>query len=352
MVPIRGSAAVAGVAVPRRGCFQTRYHPLRTTSSPAARNSGKVPRMENAPSKTLTILGCLVGIGVIGALDKFTGFDLELYPLYFLPVGVAAWRVSQLAARVLAAVSAAVWYVANSAGGVIEGGAFVASSATFFRAGANLVAFATIAILVSELRRRQLATIEAGSEAETSGNDALTSLANRPAFYERAENIVAMARRAGTSFSLAYLNLDDFKRHNEEHGEKAGDLALQEVASVLQRSTRTSDLIARMGGDEFAVLLTDTDVATTNLTLERIRTGLAQTMAERKWTLTASIGAVCFSKAPASLEQAVRSADALMFRVKSAGKNRLELEVADVETGGPGAAPARTPIPPLPEGQG
>jgi diguanylate cyclase (GGDEF)-like protein len=107
-----------------------------------------------------------------------------------------------------------------------------------------------------EAARRQLALLETHADI-----DPLTDLANRRAFERELVRSLAYVKRHGIDVVLLYLDLDDFKRVNDRHGHAAGDAVLRAVASVLGRHVRETDLVARIGGDEFALLLWHCDEA-------------------------------------------------------------------------------------------
>ena len=196
-----------------------------------------------------------------------------------------------------------------------------------FNTFTQLSSFVLVALLVGRIGDRL------GVERELSRKDNLTSLPNRRAFYELAEVLMAGARRSKRPFTLAYLDLDDFKVVNDQHGHHQGDRALRRAADVIRSATRSSDVVARLGGDEFVVYLPDTDPDAAQPMLERLRESLSTR--QDGWPITASIGAVSFLEPPATLEEAVHDVDALMFRAKRAGKNRVL-----IETGGTAEPPA------------
>jgi diguanylate cyclase (GGDEF)-like protein len=121
---------------------------------------------------------------------------------------------------------------------------------------------------------------------------------------------------------LIYLDLDGFKQVNDHHGHASGDCVLREVATVLTEMARASDLPARIGGDEFVVLLAGREVDTA-AAAHRYCQRIEATMKRNGWSVTASIGAVSFPVAPADVEEALCAADALMYNAKASGKNRV-----------------------------
>jgi diguanylate cyclase (GGDEF)-like protein len=152
--------------------------------------------------------------------------------------------------------------------------------------------------------------------------DALTGLGNRPAFLDRLDGAVTRLRRAEEPFTLAYLDLDGFKRVNDVHGHPVGDELLREVAAGFAQCLRRQDFAARIGGDEFAALLGGAAAEGPALA-ERLRLAIKERMDARGWPVTASIGLVAFHAAPDDVTEALSAADELMYRAKAAGKNRV-----------------------------
>jgi diguanylate cyclase (GGDEF)-like protein len=102
---------------------------------------------------------------------------------------------------------------------------------------------------------------------------------------------------------------------------------LKSVAATLQASLRKADLVGRLGGDEFAVLLPETTAAGAQRVFETLRQTLLKRVSEQGWPIGFSIGVAFFQEAPASVEEAIKFADALMYRVKKGGKNRLVFDI-------------------------
>ena len=165
--------------------------------------------------------------------------------------------------------------------------------------------------------------------------DSLSGLPNRPALLNAVGKAIATHRRHGGRFGLLYLDLDGFKLLNDRLGHAAGDAALREVAATLAESARAEDTAARIGGDEFALLLAGDDVSA-GAVAERIKVAVKARMDVFGWGITASIGAVTFLSAPASVDEALSAADRRMYEAKATGKNRLIYAEIGGETGGEG----------------
>jgi diguanylate cyclase (GGDEF)-like protein len=162
---------------------------------------------------------------------------------------------------------------------------------------------------------------------EAAVKDALTGALNKRHFQERIEAELAFARRHKTPLALLVMDVDRFRRINQDHGYAVGDKLLQAVARRLRSIVRTEDVLARWSGDDFAIL-TRVDTAGALALAERIRTQIAanQFAAHAVETrLTVTIGVAAIPDVPAELpRQLVQAADEAMARAKQAGRNRVE----------------------------
>jgi diguanylate cyclase (GGDEF)-like protein len=149
--------------------------------------------------------------------------------------------------------------------------------------------------------------------------DPLTGLPNTRVFHDAVEAELARARRYGRPFTIAYLDIDGFKRVNDQHGHARGDEVLKEVATTLAGSLRMSDVVARLGGDEFAMLLPEAGEGAARLALEKVHAALTAGVRGSKPEVGFSIGAATFTLPPTSLSVALRQADRLMYSAKRSG---------------------------------
>ena len=189
--------------------------------------------------------------------------------------------------------------------------------------GVGAAVLALVAATVGRLRERE-AELEAMAQT-----DALTGAANRRHFLDVFERELARAVRRGTALSCVVLDLDHFKAVNDRHGHLAGDRVLVAAADVLRQSLRTSDVLGRWGGEEFVLLLPETDEAGGRAMAERARRMLAEqsiAIGEQTTTVTASFGLACAASAKGVTPDAlIRRADEALYRAKAAGRNRLEV---------------------------
>ena len=168
-----------------------------------------------------------------------------------------------------------------------------------------------------------------------SNTDALTGLANRRGFLEAAERELAQARRHGQGAVAILLDIDHFKRFNDELGHAVGDSVLVEIANVIRHEKREGDLAGRLGGEEFVLLLGHCDFAYGHAFAERLRNAIEKIAAipssvpdAAPIRTTASLGVARFGGECASLELLLKQADAAMYSAKTAGRNRVMPAVA------------------------
>ena len=156
-------------------------------------------------------------------------------------------------------------------------------------------------------------------------HDALTGLPNRASFTEHLEESMRRAKRAGWPLALLFLDLDLFKRVNDSLGHDAGDRLLRVAAERIRRAVREADMLFRMGGDEFTVLLEDVrGPEEAAMVATRVLEGIAEPLQlqHHEITVTASIGIALYPRDDVVGERLVKSADTAMYRAKELGRNR------------------------------
>lgn len=156
-------------------------------------------------------------------------------------------------------------------------------------------------------------------------HDSLTGLANRRALMKALTDESNRTLRTGRPFALAMLDLDHFKRINDNHGHKAGDRALKAIADLLHAQCRGIDTVARVGGEEFAILLPETTLASAMPVMQRILEAVASLdldLDDADTRLTISIGLV-ESGQESNIDQLLEEADARLYIAKSDGRNRI-----------------------------
>ncbi len=244
--------------------------------------------------------------------DYVTGVDVNFTLLYLGPIGFGTWFAGLPAGMVLSVASAALSVLMDH---LARGDGLPA--AVMVQVGT----FAALVLLLGVLRDRL------DREQHLARTDPLTQVANRRAFLEMAGVELERARRTGRPVTVAYLDVDDFKRVNDQQGHSRGDQLLATAAGTLRGATRAVDVVARLGGDEFGLLLVDTDGPTAQSLLDRLRGALVVAMEQNDWDVTFCMGAATFMSPPRSVDEMIGRADQLMFEAKRAGKNAVRLDV-------------------------
>lgn len=257
-----------------------------------------------------------VGLGLllaVGFADRRLGSDFSLAFLYLIPVSYVAWYAGRLRGLATALCCGLVWFVVNGGVHMFDEHPLVSSGDLL----TQLSFFIVVALLVAYHRR----LLE--RERTASRTDFLTGALNRRAFYELAEREIDRVRRHTRPFTIAYIDVDNFKIVNDDLGHAAGDEALQHVADNVRRNLRVTDSVARLGGDEFAILLPETNREAARAVVDKIRHRVQEDMTAHGWPVTLSIGVLTCERPPASIDAMMRVADELMYQVKHQGKNAI-----------------------------
>jgi len=246
------------------------------------------------------------------ALDTLTPPQLNWSLLYLAPVVMAAALISRGAGLVFAALSTVIWMVAESVFQHLATSAWVAA----WNTGMRFAVFAVVAWLVGSLARAH------AHESALARTDPLTGLANRRVFAEHLERALAQTSRIGRPSTVAILDLDDFKNVNDRRGHAEGDRVLQLVARAIAGNVRGGDLVTRFGGDEFAVLMPNTDADVAVVVLERLLRGIRDACAPFA-AVGATAGAVTAWWPPERPETLLGVADQQLYRAKQEARGRV-----------------------------
>ncbi len=153
--------------------------------------------------------------------------------------------------------------------------------------------------------------------------DPLTGVANRQAFKEALVSEMARADRKGFAFSVAYIDVDNFKAVNDEAGHQQGDHVLIEIGKAIRNTVRKPDVVARLGGDEFAVLFPHCNWDVAAYVLRRIQDQLGDYVRYRRWPVTLSIGLGTFDTPVQTPDMVMGFCDSLMYQVKRGKKDGI-----------------------------
>ncbi|WP_187181990.1 sensor domain-containing diguanylate cyclase [Rhizobium sp. WL3] len=164
--------------------------------------------------------------------------------------------------------------------------------------------------------------------------DGLTGLLNRRAFLPFAEDAWNYHKRYDRPFSILMFDIDHFKRINDTYGHAAGDDVIRKMGEIISAGIRATDKVARFGGEEFVVLLRETDETSASMMANRLREQIARTVViagEHRISFTTSVGCALGSSAARDLEDVIHLADTALYAAKSGGRNRVVMDVVAPE---------------------
>lgn len=255
-------------------------------------------------------------LALLGAIDYVTGFEVSFSIFYLLPIVLVTWYTQRWMGFFFCAVSAMVWLLVDYTSGHTYSNGLI----PLWNSGVRLGFF----LLTSHLLDRLKTSLN--NEKALAKTDGLTGLFNAREFKSLSRHLFGVAARFHHPAVLAYIDIDDFKTVNDASGHSEGDRVLKTVANALTRCVRNTDVVGRLGGDEFAILLPEADHAGARILFENIREELAREGAAGGWPISFSIGVAVFSSVPSTIDEALKIADQLMYRVKKAGKNSIIYE--------------------------
>jgi diguanylate cyclase (GGDEF)-like protein len=178
--------------------------------------------------------------------------------------------------------------------------------------------FVVIALLLSMLKR----ALE--HEKELSNTDYLTGAVNSRVFYDSLQTEINRSQRYKNPFTIAYIDLDNFKTVNDEFGHNTGNQVLRFVVNQVRKHLRKTDIVARLGGDEFALLLPETNQESAQIVLAKLQYDILAETQQNNWPVTLSIGVLTCIDTPHAAEEVVKMVDDLMYSVKRGSKNDIK----------------------------
>lgn len=266
--------------------------------------------------KTL-LFGISLGLlGLIGLLDTWVRIDLGLSLFYLAPIAIAAWMVGRDAGIVIATVSALAWFYAE-----LNSHAAGDFPLTLWNNFVRLGIFWIVSTLLSSLRDAY------DLESRLARTDALTGITNWRSFQELLTVEIQRAQRYPYPITLAYLDIDNFKQVNDQQGHNQGDKLLKGVAQTLTNGLRNTDVVARIGGDEFIVMMPYTNRAQAEQVLPRVHQTLLDFVHEHHFSVGFSVGVVTFEYPSTTVDDMVSVADSVMYEAKQNGKNQIAYQV-------------------------
>lgn len=259
--------------------------------------------------------------------------DLGLVPLYVPVICTAAWKLGERAGYIVALVAALMATAAYVGGAPSLQGSVIAGRVTI-----RIVTYLFVATIITSFRRSY------DRERFHAHQDRMTGTLNKEVFHRRSATAIEDARHTGQTLLLILLDLDDFKAVNSREGHQAGDEVLRTFAKGASSIMRREDLIGRIGGDEFALLIRVPSIAEGHGFARDVHARLTAVLAESRYPVTCSMGALLIPPdAPLEAGALMHAADLAMYRAKQTGKNAVEVERAGATDARPIARQVATP---------
>ena len=246
-------------------------------------------------------------------LQLLTGPEFAFSFLYLTPIVTVTWLVGMFWGIIISAVSAFLWLLADLS--FID--RFSNPQIPLINESLRLTVFLFIVFMIAKYKKIL------ANEKELAAVDPLTGAANRRAFFRLAQTEIDRSSRYSHPFSVIVIDIDNFKQINDNLGHETGDRLLVKVVETIKCHLRAIDIVARFGGDEFAVLLVRTDDRAALLVIRKLQKKLLEIMQEKRWPVTFSIGVATYLSVPESVEETIVAADKLMYQVKHNGKNDI-----------------------------
>jgi diguanylate cyclase (GGDEF)-like protein len=260
------------------------------------------------------VLGVLL-LSMVAFLDYITGVEFSFSLFYLLPISLISWAISERLGLVFAILSSCVWIAVD----IWSGNSNRTSNlfAYMWNATARLGFFLLPVFMIRLNRAMQ-------HEKELARTDFLTGVLNTRFFHELAQMEINRSVRYKRPFTIAFIDVDNFKTINDTFGHTTGDTVLRAIAMHIKAHLRKTDIVARVGGDEFVILLTETNVQMAPVVITNLQRALSNEMKEDGWSVTFSIGVLTLSAPQLSVDEMLGRADQLMYMVKNGGKNNIQ----------------------------
>jgi two-component system, cell cycle response regulator len=250
-----------------------------------------------------------------------TDLDMPRLNGYELLERIRSSEISRIASMPVIVVTGAEDTKAKTRAFQLGANDFISKNADKIEIRARVRAHHKLALLIHELEdSRKILNAQANT-------DALTKLTNRRAFFVRASEALELMRRHEQPFSVLMIDVDHFKAINDTYGHQCGDYVLLEIAQILTKNIRTNDILARIGGEEFAIAAPYSNRLSAVVLAERLRKaaeGAEFIYKDTRIPVTVSIGVVAQDKnLPVDIDQLLARADARLYVAKRRGRNRI-----------------------------
>lgn len=276
----------------------------------------------------------LAGVSLVGFLtwlDHRTQGAMSIYLLFFPTIMMVAWFGGRSAGIALSLLCVGAWAFSYREVLLALPVWVQTASIAIHIFALSFVAWMTVALGQAKVRRDYILKTQGEKlniEMDLARRDHLTGALNSRGFQEKFSEERAKTFRYGRTTSLLHLDLDHFKDINDLHGHQFGDQMLKRVVAIMKENVRDVDSVARTGGDEFVVLLPETESTRAEICAVRILNEMKRSL---RGPLTGSIGIVSFGQVPQSNTEISKMADDAMYQAKSLGRDRVVMKDLGIE---------------------
>lgn len=277
--------------------------------------------LHRMPRVILILLVCAL-VAIIGIIDYITSFDISISFFYLAPIFLATWYIDRTAGITLSITCAIIWFVTSALTLPSRG---IPMWILTWNAATRLGFYLVGTFLLTNLHRAR------DRERKLARTDYLTGILNSRAFHEQANIELARAKRNQKPFTIAYFDLENFKEINDRFGHAEGDKVLRFIGRELSRYLRVTDVIGRMGGEEFIVLFSETDQQNAYSVIARLYGLLIAEIHKKKWPIMISMGVLTCNETTIELDKVLHEVDKMMYEAKRSGKNQITYRVMEKE---------------------
>lgn len=237
----------------------------------------------------------LSSVILIGYLHFIVGPSFEFHLFFLIPIIVASWFAGALFCFFITILAILSWTISDYliAHGNIDVFSFL------FNSTVHALILAYVTYLLRYIRRLLI------RESQLAREDSLTKIPNRRSFYENGEVAFSTGNRQQLPITIIFIDVDNFKSINDVYGHKIGDKLLFEAAQVMNENIRKNDVIGRLGGDEFCLILLSADREHALMYAINLRNKLNERMLKHKWQTTFSMGIVTYAVTPPDFLRAI-----------------------------------------------
>jgi diguanylate cyclase (GGDEF)-like protein len=270
------------------------------------------------PKPSLTIFGLLLVLA-IGGLDTITSYDISVSVLYLLPIILIAWYEGGAPATLISIFSAITWAESD----LVSGHIYSHITIRIWNTTMVLGMFLIVAYSITTVKKLFI------KEHEHADTDDLTGAANIKFFYEQARIEISRTAIDKLPLTLAYINIDNLRQVNETFGHIAGDYLLHEVAQIMRSQLRSTDIISRLGGAKFAVLMPETENENATVIIHKVQEHLLDVVKKKGWPVAFSTGVVTCDGPTYTVDKLIAIAEDLMNAARETGKNVVKSKILD-----------------------